>query len=376
MKKSSTLFSLLLLILFACNSPQKQANSVANIDEQTEETSDVESSKSPKDQLLEFNEYLKKFDNTSQYFKLSSSKIGTIIGKKGTVIHVNPTNLETIDGSPLAGEIQIELKELTQKKDLILSSTQTISNGQIIETGGAYYIHMTSGGKKLKLKENKKLDIEFPNISAKSMELFYGEKNELNEINWEPINTKLVPKPITENFTITQHDRDSDIESIFKYLSEDSVPISRKTTMISNSERQKRKEESKNRKEANTIKYYDITAVQQLDWINVDRFIDNPNPVTMNVLYDSNDNIEFARIYLIMKDINSVLIESYYKNEENQKTIFKNIPNNKSFRVLVITKIDKQNYIFDEDLKASKDLNIHVKLKAVTEEELEMALKK
>ena len=101
-----------------------------------------------------------------------------------------PNNLELENGKALGKNLKIELKELTNQMDLFKNNTQTVSNGKLLVSGGSYFIDITSDAEKVKLKKDKTMEVEFPKITNKNMELFYGERDSLNQMNWVATNTK------------------------------------------------------------------------------------------------------------------------------------------------------------------------------------------
>ena len=134
------------------------------------------------------------FEQPSQSFTVSSSKPAQVKGKKGTTVFINPSDLETVDGKSVGNNIQIELKELTNQQQLLRTNAQTVSNGQLLVSGGAYYINMTSDGQQLKLKDGKSLNVAFPKLSDTEMALFYGQRDSLGKINWQKANETLTAK--------------------------------------------------------------------------------------------------------------------------------------------------------------------------------------
>jgi hypothetical protein len=183
MKKFTGLLLYLSLVLFGCDNPEKrilennQSNSLA-----------------PKQETGKLNDYLKKFEEPSQTFNISSLKPTQIKGKKGTMISINPADLETVDGKPVGKDIQIELKELTNQQQLLRTNAQTVSNGQLLVSGGAYFINMVSNGQQLKLKDGKSLGVAFPKLSEDEMALFYGQRDSLGQINWQKASETLKTK--------------------------------------------------------------------------------------------------------------------------------------------------------------------------------------
>lgn len=179
MKQKSFLILIIITIsLYGCkNEPASQDNS--NNDKQAELVRIV-----PLEHLKQVDKILAEISEEPQYFSAPSNKTTKVTGAEGTIIYVDPAQLETVDGSPLDSNIQIELIEMTDNSSLILNNAQTVSNGQILVTGGAYYLNMTSNGKQLKMKQGKGLDVEFPKLTEDEMALFLGERDSLGQVNW------------------------------------------------------------------------------------------------------------------------------------------------------------------------------------------------
>ena len=105
-----------------------------------------------KSEAKKLTDFLAKYEEPSQLIKVSSSKPTQVNGKQGTTISINPNDLATESGETLGKNIQIELKELTNQTQLLKTNAQTVSSGQLLVSGGAYYINMTSDGKQLDRK--------------------------------------------------------------------------------------------------------------------------------------------------------------------------------------------------------------------------------
>lgn len=128
------------------------------------------------------------FAPPTQTFRVSGKKPSTVRGKAGTVLHIVPKNLSHADGSPIQGKIEVSLIECTSKSEIIGAGLQTVSNGRLLESGGSYFIGMKADGQELRIAQGKEMQVEFPQLSAKDMELFYGEKSAEGIVNWVPAN--------------------------------------------------------------------------------------------------------------------------------------------------------------------------------------------
>ena len=175
--KTYILSILVAVILIGCNNEQDKKVQI-----------------NPFDQLEQVDNLLSEIAEKPQQLTTLSDKPKTVTGAKGTIIHVDPNRLETVDGSPLGDNIQIELLEMTDNSSLVLNNAQTISNGQILVTGGAYYLNMTSDGKQLKMKQGTGLAVEFPKLTEDEMGIFLGERDSLDQINWIPTEDSFKPK--------------------------------------------------------------------------------------------------------------------------------------------------------------------------------------
>jgi hypothetical protein len=173
------LLGLLIIAIFgltSCDNKQTTSESKKSADARTE--------------LEKINSAYKQYEGPSQIFKVSADKATQINGKQGTIISINADDLMTENGQPLGKSIEVELKELTNQEQLLRANAQTTSNGQLLVSGGAYYVNMTSDGQQLKLKEGKTLSVEFPKLSNSEMSLFYGQRDSLGQLNWQQAEQK------------------------------------------------------------------------------------------------------------------------------------------------------------------------------------------
>ena len=122
--------------------------------------------------------------NATQTFTAPPHKICVVTAKKGLRVTVKPEALEKEDGTAVDGIITISIIELTTSEDLFKSNAATLSNGRLLASGGSYFIGMECNGQKLKIKERKNLNLEFPKLQDGDMELFYGNRNIEGSMNW------------------------------------------------------------------------------------------------------------------------------------------------------------------------------------------------
>ena len=136
-----------------------------------------------------------------QKFELKNG-INEIKAKDGTTINVNANELTMPDGSSAKDKIELLLKEAISPADIVSSNLSTTSNGKILQTGGMLYVEVSSGGKKMKLKNGAKMKVSIPAKKLEpGMQLFVGEKTASGKINWRPTGQTSQPKKLNVDFT-------------------------------------------------------------------------------------------------------------------------------------------------------------------------------
>lgn len=360
MKKLTVLLLYISLSISACNNTDNKTS--ANVQTDVSE---------PKQETGNLNDYLRKFEDPSQTFNVSTSKPTQVKGKKGTIISINPSDLETVDGKPVGKNIQLELKELTNQQQLLRTNAQTVSNGQLLVSGGTYYINMTSNGQQLKLKGGKSLSVAFPKLSDKEMALFYGQRDTIGQINWLKANEILTAKQhIAPQADVTKKTvkKKSDIDALFDYIESGD-------TTTTQEEREQYARREKNFKVEQ--KLYEAVNVQQFGWVNVDRFLEVENRTDFLVKMNPLDSINNGNVYLVFKDINSVTQQYYYKGTAKDNSLrFEGLPVGYKIRVIAYAVKEERAYAFASDVTIDRNQKLYVAFKPVTEQEFENMLGK
>lgn len=259
--------------------------------------------------IHELNRVFEPYSEPSQLFKISAHKPGEVNGKKGTILIIDPADLITESGDPLGEHIEVTLLELMNQRALLSTNTPTVSDGRLLVSGGAYYINMTSGGKTLKLKEGKKLQARFPEITGKEMLLFYGERNNYGQLNWKPepnVFKSTPPAPATANAKKVFR---SEVDAIMAYADQaDTSPGQPRVA-------------GKTNKEAVTL--YEAIGLDRFGWINCDRFLDVREKTTVRIHFPPADSISNARVHLVFNSINSMIQEDL---RPGHPLVFEDIP--------------------------------------------------
>ncbi len=316
---------------------------------------------------------LKKIEIPSQIFVVSSKMKSQIKGKRGTIIYLNPNNLEKINGSSLGENISIELKEIINQEQLLKANTQTICDGKLLVSGGAYYINLTSDGELLKLKKDKNLEVAFPKMSNEKMSLFYGERNSTNQMNWNYANESFEKENTIlkkSNLSSSKIEVDSiseiganEIDDILAYTDNG------KQKPLSKKQNKELREVNKNLQLDSKV--YAIIEINKLGWINCDRFLESIEKTDLICNFISSDSIKIGQVYLVYKKINSIMNEYYYYSFQNNSMIkFSNIPIGYEAKLIAISVKNDKNYSFSSDIKIEPNKTIELKMKDTSQDDV------
>lgn len=360
MRKLFPIFILLIFLLTNCNTV-KQEPEVPEVQEESL------NDKAVKD-AAKLNNILEQFAAPSQFFEVPADRESVIKGEKGTTLFIDPQDLELVNGQKLGSTIKVELKELTSQSDLLRNNTQTVSNGMLLVSGGAYYIHITSDGEQAKLKSNATLSVAFPRITDRKMELFYGTRDSLDRINWEPAGQEFAAKaikkekPRSEEVTSVK----SELDQIFDYIENDSTPYQ------SRSEAEKRNEVRNKLYED----VYDAIQLKALEWINVDMFLDAANTTDLKYTFAGPAKIESANILVVFTGMNSVIQEYYFAYGENfNAQTISGLPVGNNIKFIAYSILDDKVYAYSTKLKLKTGQSIQVELKEMGKDALRQILK-
>ena len=355
-----------------------------------------------------------------QTFNVSTDSIISIEGKRGTLLTFNPKDLEYESKKPLkANNLSINLLELENQQDLLLANAQTVSNGKVLISGGAFKIDINVGNESLVLKEGKTISVKFPkSTNEDEMQIFYGDRNEKGYLNWDLTDVQLKNE---KHFTILC--RDSlvlDIErtrafggvetmmQILKidtlgFLSKNEIRLrfpkisefnNQKDTVViyqdyyfyseidnldtkykiidtdslkevveiheENKRRGFNNSKSTSRINENYKSFYESINISKLGWINIDKFSNEEDKITINLKnnLDFNfntytdeaypENSVWHQTYLIDNDNNTIL---------NVYSSILEIPKGRKFTIISCCIVDDTFYISRKAINISEDSN-------------------
>jgi hypothetical protein len=139
----------------------------------------------------------------SQNFEINAASDTLISGKNGTLVFIPKNSFINSTDETITGKVEIELLEVLSAKDFIKANLQTVSNGQVLQSQGMFFINAKSNGQPIYLASNKKLQIELPKIDRfqepSDIKIFAGIYDTSGHINWSEtgkIDNKLIPLPL------------------------------------------------------------------------------------------------------------------------------------------------------------------------------------
>jgi hypothetical protein len=352
MSKVFMILTLAGCLTWGCTNPQNGADASAATTEQNKERKAINSA-------------LKKYEEPSQFFTVPAGKPASVTGRKGTRITFDPADLATESGKPVTADITVELKELHNQGDLFRTGAQTVSDGKLLVSGGAYYIGMRSGGEQVRLKDGKQLAVRFPRIAKEKMNLFYGERDASGTMNWKQtpavFTTAAIAKPEADTIKTTK--TKSEIDAIMDYT--DSGYVERPEAQ---------QEHAKRRKDYAIVqKLYDVIAVKQMGWINCDRFWNYENIAELSIGFPLEDDVQHASVYLVFEDINSVM-QGFATKEKGM--LFANLPVGQHVKLVAFAVKAGNIRAYTTKLTIVKEEQITLDLKATTEQDFKKIIGK
>jgi hypothetical protein len=150
--------------------------------------------------------------NTQQFQAPALDRPCTFTGKKGTRLSI-PANAFALKNADKSNPqpvppIQIEMREAYTFGDMILQNLSTVSDSQLIQTGGMIYLEAKDAlGRGLELAQNKNVSWELPNHNPlpEGMQLFTATRQGADNqaaINWNATGQPFIATPFEDHHWI------------------------------------------------------------------------------------------------------------------------------------------------------------------------------
>lgn len=250
---------------------------------------------------LTFDKELQQLSDQSQFFTITNGIGDTLETKNGTRIIIQPNTFVFNDGQDTEEPVQIEVKDVFDKSEMILNGLGTVSDGRLLESFGMVYLRATSDVRELKIRDKSSIIISLPNRRKSYYgELFYGAEVD-RSLNWEYAgeipDTTVVEEtimPLSETKASVKRTTYKFINGLKEFVSDTVFTIKYQCCQDS----------VVGMDEAIYIPRAYEFEVTQLGWINCDRFIEISDKADLEIELES-----FSQPigYIVFSDINSVM---------------------------------------------------------------------
>ncbi len=224
-----------------------------------------------------------------------NANVALLTALNGVQVTFPPLCCVSTAGQIITGKVYVELLLIKKKGDMVLMNKPTISNGNVLVSGGEIFISLKKDGKELQLAPNVKIYIRYADAPTnQQMKLFLGDESNPAQFNWIP-NTNL----------------------------SDSLRIGPQT--------------------------YDI-AISHLRWINCDYFYDTAGITrsTVSAHLPANYTNANTTTFLVFKDFRSVL--GMYPDVPLKRFSSGKVPNGKAATVVAISKQGNDYFLGKETI--------------------------
>jgi hypothetical protein len=312
----------------------------------------------------------------SQFFIVNPDRDTTIVGNEGTRLSFRAGSLLTHQ------PVQIELKEFYRLDDYIKNGLPTVSNGQMIQTGGSIYLNakeLNNSKKQVQINPQKGVGAEFTlGKNDPDMQIFIKDPRSAQTLNWI-----LPPKRyVRESWQLTEtvYDHNDKVVSETKYDTKEAweqhlKEEKEKERLEKERQAELRKQEEKrlaeqkrldNIRQATNAKMDHQLEIFNLGYINCDKFSNEPK----TLFTCSGDEKVVAEYYLVYTDIRGVM-----KGQVNgQQVSFGSIAQNREAVLIAVSFTGKQAYYFKAGVAAGGRLTSKVTLQPVDENFLNQQL--
>lgn len=120
-------------------------------------------------------------NNREQSYPITNLSLGqTITTPSGVIVVVPPNAFVEEDGSAPKDPVQLVLKEALKPGDWLAMNLGTVSNGELLESGGMLSVEAVAAGRPLRLADDAELTVAIPAAQKvdPDMRLFYGQHTE------------------------------------------------------------------------------------------------------------------------------------------------------------------------------------------------------
>lgn len=308
-------------------------------------------------------------------FNIKTDSDTILYTSTGTIIKVSNKSFQFSGGKEVIGNIKILVQEVNSQADLVKSGITTISQGEIIQSGGMINLLAFKDTLSIELKPETTIEISMPRREFDDdWLLFSGEVNSMDyTFNWNKIpidiSTSYIDTIVLKD-TVYNKKTDKnrwDIKqkkyAVYEYRKNDSVLLDTNTITwvtalpleeyipyqaISYSDTSI---EKNNSEKTDSNAYFNNFIISRLGWTNVDRFLMESEVSDMSLVakIDNKVKYSFEQVYLIFSERKIFISANKTSNglflfSSNYKARVK-LP--KGEKVLIVLECEKEgNYFY------------------------------
>jgi hypothetical protein len=334
-----------------------------------------------KAKIQTYNDFLTSIKPIKQVFNVPLKSEIILEGEKGTIIRIpeGAFNCSYENGND---SVKIELQEYYSLLDFISDRLSTVSNGNLLTSGGMVNIEVFKEDNKISLKNGVDIELEFPKLSDKRYYTFYGERTENGGMNWVSDKRQVAISNKQEEYGATIG---LDGESLMVVGKEEADernrkiqfnPLTERFGILTEAEKEKIEKyyQEQERIEQQKEKYYNLLKASRLNYINCDEYIRDPSSTVIVYQVDiENTDIELTSAYLVFKNTNSVIELS--RLADLTFGISARLPLNENVELMVTGMKDLTLYLYKERTILKKETLEMVKLQESDYETIRKSLR-
>jgi len=134
--------------------------------------------------------------NATQSFTVNAATGGQVTGNKGTQLIFEPNAFVHLDGTPVTGQVNVELVEVLSIGDMIWLNKQTVGNDngtlRMLRSGGELGLTVSQNGSGLRITPGGLVAKIPTNTGDPNMELFTGRENPNGGMIWTVVDSSIV----------------------------------------------------------------------------------------------------------------------------------------------------------------------------------------
>ncbi|HAA22776.1 MAG TPA: hypothetical protein DCP28_29920, partial [Cytophagales bacterium] len=205
----------------------------------------------------------------------------------------------------------------------------------------------------------------FPRLTDEPMQLFMGERDSLQSMNWKPTDQPfrsagLLPKPLSEGVFLPVANRTAFSAPNFQ----DTISSNVDSTLLDTDSSYWREEGS----EAHHYRQlYQVMGINKMGWINCDRFWDDPTPKRSIEIEIENQDLEYVDLFLVFEDINSLMSGFSF---DGQPARFSGLPSGRQVTLIVFSVMEDTPYLYKKSFQTQDFAKTEIELVPTTLEQL------